>query len=302
MSDQSRQRFIRAVRLLPGVVRVGKGFVEELQPDAEGKASEKAGSSEDEELSALVQLEAENRKLKSELRGRESELTEARASLRKLRSKMDAFKTALEREKTDFYENAKKEATAAKEEAAREGHGEGYAKGHADGMLQSEKEVRAEYETKFSSVLALFSNVNDSLQKARDSLAKAHAPQLIRLWESMLQRMLRVQVDLDPTVVEKLLEYVLQRVSDREKIIVYLNSLDVAMVEGIKDSIMDSIRGVKFFELLSDDHVDRGSCLIETNLGIYDARWKTQLEQISTEVQGLLEQGMASHGGNGDAG
>lgn len=65
---------------------------------------------------------------------------------------------------------------------------------------------------------------------------------------------------------------------------------------------MDSIRGVKFFELLSDDHVDRGSCLIETNLGIYDARWKTQLEQISTEVQGLLEQGMASHGGNGDAG
>ena len=63
------------------------------------------------------------------------------------------------------------------------------------------------------------------------------------------------------------------------------------MIEGIKDNIMDSIRGVKFFELQADDHVECGSCLIETNLGIYDARWRTQLEQISGEIENLLMEG-----------
>jgi flagellar assembly protein FliH len=91
-----------------------------------------------------------------------------------------------------------------------------------------------------------------------------------------------------------MVESLLKRISDRERIIVYLNPEDVAMIEESKESLMDSIRGVKFFELMSDDHVDKGSCLIETNLGIYDARWRTQLEQASAEVQNLIMESMAS--------
>jgi flagellar assembly protein FliH len=115
----------------------------------------------------------------------------------------------------------------------------------------------------------------------------------------MLRKMLATMVDMDPGVVGRIVENLLKRLSDRERIMVYLNPSDVTMIEESKESLMDSIRGVKFFELLSDDHVDKGSCLIETNLGIYDARWRTQLEQVSSEVQNLLMESMASDGPNG---
>ena len=137
-----------------------------------------------------------------------------------------------------------------------------------------------------------------SLAESRERLASAHSTQLIRMWEMMLRRMLATMVEMDPGVVERVVHTLLKRISDRERIIVYLNADDVAMIEESKESLMDSIRGVKFFELMSDDHVDKGSCLIETNLGIYDARWRTQLEQISSEVQNLLLESIATDDAN----
>lgn len=300
MSDPSRQRLIRAVRLLPGIVRVGHGTMENIDPPEELTVLQVEENARQKEQSALVAAEAEIRKLKSELRDKETELNETKASLQGLRSQIDAIKADLERERKALREQAALEAKEQRESAAKTGYDEGHEKGHTEGLLAAEREIRAEYEGKFSDVLALLSGVNEALGDSREKLAEAHVPQLIRLWEMMLQRMLQVDVDLDPDVVQRLLQYILKRVSDREKIIVYLNPADIAMIEGIKDRLMDSIRGVKFFELLSDDHVNRGSCLIETNLGIYDGRWRTQLEQISTEVQNLLMESMAKDGTDND--
>jgi flagellar assembly protein FliH len=159
--------------------------------------------------------------------------------------------------------------------------------------------MRKEYEGRFSHALALLDEMARSLAESRDCLVSAHSSQLIRLWEMMLRKMLLAMVDMDPEVIERILRNLLKRISDRERIVVYLNPGDIAMMEESKESLMDSIRGVKYFEFMSDDHVDKGSCLIETNLGIYDARWRTQLEQISSEVQNLLLESAVTDGANG---
>ena len=64
-----------------------------------------------------------------------------------------------------------------------------------------------------------------------------------------------------------------------------------------KDDLLDVLRGIKHFEFLADEQVERGSCLVETGMGIYDARWRTQLEQISTQIRQLLEEGGAMRDG-----
>jgi flagellar assembly protein FliH len=293
---------IRAVRLLPGAVRVGRGGIEEIIPD--GQSIDKSGQKERNagEESPLAAAEAELRTLKSELRSREAELVETRSRMSALNSGMEAMKEELEAEKKAFYENATKEAEARKEASANEGREQGYAKGYADGLVKSEEDVRSEYEGRFADALKTLSVINDSLVSSREKLALQHTPQLIRLWEAVLQRMLHARVEMDSEAVGRVLEYILRRVSDRERIIICLNPADVSAVEGSKESLMDSIRGVKFFEILSDDHVDRGSCLIETNLGIYDARWRTQLEQVSSEVQGLIMECIAKDGGDDSGG
>jgi flagellar assembly protein FliH len=246
------------------------------------------------ERSALAIAEAEVRKLKSELRICQSELSDSSAECRSLRESMQSERAELERERRDFLAAAERDAAECKEAARMAGHEEGYAKGYGEGLAKAEADVRGEYEDKFQEVLSLMDGVVASLQDQRARLALSHAPQLIRLWETMLRRMLQTMVDLDPEAIGRIVESLLKRISDRERIVIYLNPEDVAVIEGCKDELMDSIRGVKLFELMSDDHVDKGSCLIETNLGIYDARWRTQLEQVSSEVQTLLMESIAS--------
>lgn len=291
LSEPSRQRLIRVVRLLPGAVRVGRGTIEHINPESDMGEALLESETEIKDESPLEAAEAEIRMLKSELRGRESEIAQLRTELQNMRTKMNEDAAALEREREAFYASSKIQAEEQMRVASSQGYDEGHAKGYGDGLIKSEEMVRVEYESRFSAAAALLSSVNDSLEEARERLAVCHAPQLIRLWEVMLSRMLHHEVKHDKEVVERLLVYILKRVSDREKIIVCLNPADIAMIEGIKDNIMDSIRGVKFFELQADDHVECGSCLIETNLGIYDARWRTQLEQISGEIENLLMEG-----------
>jgi flagellar assembly protein FliH len=246
------------------------------------------------ERSALDIAEAEAKKLRSELRGREADLAEARELCGNLRARMEADHADLDRERAAFRENSAKEAADLKESARVEGHEEGRSKGYGEGMAKAEEDMRVEYEGKFSRALVLLQDMVTELGDSRERLAVSHTSQLIRLWNMMLQRMLSARVEIDPEAVMRMVENLLKRISDRERIIVYLNPSDITMIEESKERLMDSIRGVKFFELMSDDHVDKGSCLIETNLGIYDARWRTQLEQVSSEVQNLLMESMAS--------
>ena len=300
MSDASRHRVLRAVRLLPNAVRVGRGGLEESDGDVGNRDSVAVHEPESAEKSALVAAEAEIRKLKSELRDLESTLSTERETTGTLRTEMARLRDDLDKEKADLYANIEREATERKEAADREGYEEGHAKGYNDGLEKADAEKRAEYEQKFAQALSLLNNINTALQGSREKLALAHAPQLIRLWEIMLERMLFTKVSLDSAVVGRLLENILKRVSDRERVLVYLNPADISMIEGNREHLIDSIRGVKVFELLSDDYIDKGSCLIETNLGIYDARWKTQLEQVAEEVQALLMESMASDESNND--
>lgn len=279
---------LRVVRLLPDTVRVGRGSF------AEG--GDIAAEEPKVERSALEEAEARIGALQAELRKREEELSEVRSEKDKISVKMQELKENLESEKQAFYEGTKREAEDARAAAAKEGRESGYAKGYSEGMTKAEADVRKEYEDKFAGALAMLANMLDSIKKSREKLAEAHAPQLIRLWETMLEKMLRVKTRLMPDTAYHVLQNILERVSDRERIAIYLNAADVDIVEAGKDKLMDSIRGVKSLEILSDESVERGSCLVETNLGIYDARWRTQLEQISAEVETLIAESIAEMG------
>jgi flagellar assembly protein FliH len=297
LSDTSKHRVLRAVRLLPNAVRVGRGGLEELEDDSGGVAV--ACEPESGEKSALIAAEAEVRKLKSELRDSVSALSAEREAAEALRAEMASLRADLDKEKANLYANIEREAAGRKEAADREGYAEGSARGYSDGLAKADAEKREEYEGKFAEAHSLLNSINRAIQESREKLALTHAPQLIRLWEIMLERMLLAHVSLDPSAVERLLEGILKRVSDRERVLVYLNPADISMIENSKEGLVDSIRGVKVFEFLSDDYIDKGSCLVETNLGIYDARWKTQLEQVAGEVEELLLESMASNGPDG---
>jgi flagellar assembly protein FliH len=112
---------------------------------------------------------------------------------------------------------------------------------------------------------------------------------MLRLWSGMLQKMLHHEITLTPDGIFKVLADVLSRLSDKNHVLIYVSPDDIGLLEDKLDGEFGEIlRGVKHLELKPDAHVDKGSCIVETNLGIYDARWRTQFDQIETVVESLF--------------
>jgi flagellar assembly protein FliH len=169
-------------------------------------------------------------------------------------------------------------------------------KGRAEGEAAIRAELEAFYRDRFERAVSLVEKTVSGLDRARESLAALQEPQMVRLWEALLSRMLVTRVTLDPDTVLRTVAELLKRLSDRERVLVYLHPEDIARVEG-RPELTDLLRGIKRLEYLADSHVDPGSVLIETNLGVYDARWRTQLEQVAAEVDHLLLTGGEDDGG-----
>jgi len=113
---------------------------------------------------------------------------------------------------------------------------------------------------------------------------------MLRLWQEMLKKMLQREASLAPDAVLDVLSDVLSRLSDKNHILIYVSPEDMGLLQAsLSQDFEDVLRGVKHLELKPDASVDKGSCIVETNLGVYDARWRTQLDQIETAVESLFQ-------------
>ena len=107
----------------------------------------------------------------------------------------------------------------------------------------------------------------------------------------MLRRMLHRQVELNPDTIDSVLAELLSRLSDKNQILIYVSPDDIKHVEANVDTkFREALRGVKKLELKSDPNIENGSCIVETGLGVYDARWKTQMGQVEAVVDEVFQQ------------
>ena len=339
-----RQGVLRAVRLLPDVVKIGaepgaalpsaqekeqlstkervsgeerisneeRASGEETSADADGpqaqeikekKGSEKSSGKSPEKSSdsgAKKNSPASDalKKLNERIATLEVQLNEARSEKQSLAGKVASLEANLtevknasaqkERELTASVEVAREEARA---EGKKQGHAEGLETGREAGLSLARTEVQKQYREKFSSLVALLEGISAKLEAHFADLTILNQPRMLRLWQEMLKKMLQRETTLDPDVVVKVLSDVLSRVSDKNHILIYASPEDVELLQDrLQGEFGDVLRGAKHLELKPDTNVDKGSCIVETNLGVYDARWRTQLEQIEMVVEKLLQQ------------
>jgi len=288
--SSAHPRLLRAVRLLDEAVRIGRGTEEDRTLPEEAEAPETPPL--DPREARLAETEARvlalDGMLAEERARAEAERARAEAALRSLRDEVAAEKAEIA-----------SEADRIREEARRKGHEEGFAEGKREGEAQARAEQEAAYRARFDGLVALLERTLAALDASREALISLHEPQMIRIWQVLLSRMLAERVRLDPGTVRRVLADLLRRLADRERVLIYLHPEDLAQVRGHPD-LVDLLRGVKRLEYVADPHVDPGSALVETNLGVYDARWRTMLERIAEEVEGLLRAGEAERD-DGDA-
>ena len=303
-SNLAHQRVLRTVRLLPQAVKIGileseikqEGTKPEAKPGKPDKPAKpevqvRMPEHDSHDLREIEELSAQVKALTNSLSNAEvanAELSEAKA---KLDREIGGIKSDYENRKKTLEAEANSNAKRIADEAREKAKHEGFTQGHNEGLAQARKEVEQEYLAKFAKLAGVIENLGKNLEANFAELVKLNQPRLIRVWTEMLRRMLYRQVELNPDTIDSVLNELLSRLSDKNQVLIYVSPEDLKQLEGnIDTKFQEALRGVKRLELKSDPHVETGSCLIETGLGVYDARWKTQMSQVESVVNEVFQQ------------
>ena len=291
------QGVLRAVRLLPDVVKIGVVPETALPSDQKEEQILSADISESQEELKQPPVLEPIKELQNLIAALETQLNEAKVKEIGLTGKIKSLETEISAGKSAFIQKERElmaSVDVAREQAIAEGRDEGRSKGlktgYDEGLNKAKTEVEDQYSNKFSSLVTALEGVSASLEEQFSELVALNQPRMLRLWHSMLKKMLHREIILAPDGVFEVLSDVLSRLSDKNHVLIYVSPDDMGILEDkLEGEFGEILRGVKHLELKPDTHVDKGSCIVETNLGIYDARWRTQFDQIDTVVENLFQ-------------
>jgi len=174
-----------------------------------------------------------------------------------------------ENEAKKIVDEAQKEAHKIKDRAQKEGYEAGRKKGEAE----SASKIKEALET-----------LNQAI-KERKKIIKDSEAEILRLSLKAAEQIIRSEVSLHRDVCLNIVSEAINRVSDREQVMVRVNREDAEYIKRYKDRLSGILDGVKSFSVLEDNSIEPGGCVIETNLGYVDARISTKLKSIEEALE-----------------
>ncbi len=168
----------------------------------------------------------------------------------------------------EMMENAHAEAETIRQNARTEG----FEDGKREGQGQVSEIMSQAMET-----------LNEAI-KQRKKIIKDSENEIVRMSLKIAEQIIRNEVATNKDAVMNIVAEAINKVSDRENVIVKVNREDAEYIKTHKDKLSGIVDGVKNLSILEDSQVDPGGCVIETNLGFVDARISTKLSLIEQAI------------------
>ena len=163
---------------------------------------------------------------------------------------------------------AQEEADTIKETAAKEGY--------KAGLEQAENDINA-----------LREKLADFIS-AKKEVFEYIAPDILEISVDIARKIIKKEVEQDPQVILDSIVEVMHNISKEEsRIIIKLNPLQVDLVKSELPAYISSMGIEAKINVVADDSIEEGGCILNTNNGIVDASLDTQLEIIKEALKGM---------------
>ncbi|MFC1754203.1 FliH/SctL family protein [Thermoproteota archaeon] len=184
----------------------------------------------------------------------------------------------LDKELEDYRSKAYSSIEKEKQETIEHAHQQGLEQGKKEGLEIYNKKVEEFLTTLSSAVNEKNKILHDSKKEVLD-LAIIIAKQLIK-----------EQVSLKPEIINKIVEEAIKKITDKDKVIIRVNSADLQTVQKYRIKILEIMSDIRHLEVHEDPFVDQGGCVIETKLGFIDSKVSTKLSGIQTALETAYEE------------
>jgi flagellar assembly protein FliH len=158
---------------------------------------------------------------------------------------------------------------------------EAYKKGYDAGREEGYKEGQAE-------VLRLIDRLGTIVSTAvdiRDNIIRSSEKLMTDMILMIARKVIKDEIVERREVVMNNIKEAIRRVKDRDRIDIRVNFADLDMTTAHKEELIKMMASLKKVNIYEDSRVDRGGCIIETDVGAIDARISTQLDTIEEAIR-----------------
>ncbi len=129
--------------------------------------------------------------------------------------------------------------------------------------------------------------LNAAIEKRREIIMEAEN-QMVELVLLISKKVVKVISEEQKNVVVSNVIQALRKMKSRGEVEIRVNLEDVSLTTDHINDFMEMVESVSAITVLEDSTIEKGGCLIETNLGRIDARISSQLREIEDRIRDLM--------------
>lgn len=173
---------------------------------------------------------------------------------------------------------AERAREAAKQEGFAAGYKEAYERGLKDGQETAYAETMEQVQIEIQSLQHMAQAFSEQLSSASHHMGN----ELMQLALDLAQTMLKAKIDADPAVILPIVEdAIAQLATVQQPAHIHLNPEDAAIV---KEQLGEAL-SEDGWRIISDAHMERGGCKLETLHNLVDASYSTRWQKLLDHMQ-----------------
>ncbi|HEY7162527.1 MAG TPA: type III secretion system stator protein SctL [Acidobacteriota bacterium] len=145
---------------------------------------------------------------------------------------------------------------------------------------QGEKEKKDGFQEGYQEGLA---QVTELLAKARveyDVIMRNASKDMLELAFKISEKIIGKQLEIDKSTIMDIVAQALQTVRQSKQITIRVNPEDGKALKADKDALIEMLGHGRVIDIMDDKKVEKGGCIIESEVGTVDAQLHKQLERL----------------------
>ncbi len=152
-----------------------------------------------------------------------------------------------------------------------------YKKGYETGLNEGQKNIA----DKVTNIINLFKSAINQTRKFENEINQAAETETVKLSMAVAQKIIISEVTVNEEVILNVVKKSLKLVLNQDRYLIKINPADLGIMQNAQPELSELIENYDDVIFESDESIDQGGCLIETNYGNIDGRLDQQIQVIS---------------------
>ncbi|MDD5529863.1 MAG: FliH/SctL family protein [bacterium] len=155
-----------------------------------------------------------------------------------------------------------------------------YEEGFKDGIIKGTEKGLTMAKNELQNTKEKLEFLVHSFLEEKEKLLKSSEITVFKLVKEIAKKVIEIEISENSKVIVDTVSDAIKRIREEERVIIKVNPVDFDIIKSKESEWLASLPYVSKFQIIADENISRGGCLIETSVGKIDATIESKLKKL----------------------